>query len=290
MSEPERLHKLLAHAGVASLRTCEALIRHGRVTVDGRAAELGQMVDPASVRVEVDGQPVPLGQPELPTYVLLNKPIGVVSTARDPAGRPTVLDLVPHGRRLFPVGRLDADSAGLLLLTDDGPLAYRLTQARFGVEKEYHALVRGEPRDVDLKVLENGIQLHDGPAQAVRTAVLRREEGQAWVRVVLLEGRKREVRRLLAAIGHPVIELRRVRVGPQRLGRLPLGDWRDLNPKEVAELYRAGGLDAAPDAKVRKGTPGTEMQRTAARTAPKRHKPAATKTRRAGARRSGRGA
>lgn len=248
----QRLHKLLARAGLTSLRGAEELIREGRVSVNGqRVLAPGTKADLTHDRVEVDGQPVSLAAAEAHTYLMLNKPVGVVSSARDPGGRPTVIDLVsvPDVARLYPVGRLDADSAGLLLLTDDGELTYRLTQARFRVEKEYHALVRGFVRDDVLdQLVRPGVELEDGRANAVRVAVLEadRRSGESWVRVVLHEGRKREVRRMLAAIGHPVLMLRRVRVGTLPLGELEPGEWRALSDAEVDGLRRSVGLNAEP--------------------------------------------
>jgi 23S rRNA pseudouridine2605 synthase len=238
----ERLQKVLAHAGIASRRAAERLILEGRVRVNGAAvAQLGAQVDPERDRIEVDGRAVSCIE-ATHEYVLLNKPVGVVSTAHDPLGRPTVVDLVRSTRRLYPVGRLDADTEGLVLLSDDGELTYRMTHARFGVEKEYHALVRCVVSDKDLARLRTGVELDDGPARAVRAGFLGASREGAWVRVVLHEGRKREVRRMLAAIGYPVARLRRVRVGPLTLGQLRPGEHRRLPPWEVAALRRAVGL------------------------------------------------
>jgi 23S rRNA pseudouridine2605 synthase len=238
----ERLHKVLAHAGIASRRAAEQLILEGRVRVNGAAvAQVGAQVDPERDRIEVDGRAVSCIE-AAHEYVLLNKPVGVLSTAHDPHGRPTVVDLVRSTRRRYPVGRLDADSEGLVLLSDDGELAYRMTHARFGFEKEYHALVRCVVSDNYLARLRAGVELDDGPARAVRAGVLRASREGAWVRVVLHEGRKREVRRMLTAIGCPVVRLRRVRVGPLTLGQLRPGEHRRLLPWEVAALRRAAGL------------------------------------------------
>jgi 23S rRNA pseudouridine2605 synthase len=234
-AEP-RLQKVLARAGLGSRRACEDLIREGRVTVNGRVATLGDRVDPRADRVEVDGGRVPL-DPEL-RYLALHKPRGVVTTARDPQGRPDVSRYYPEGVRVFPVGRLDRDTEGLLLLTNDGELANRLLHPRYGVEREYLAEVEGRPTERALTALRRGVELEDGPARATS---VRRVEGsgeRGAVRVVMTEGRKREVRRLLAAVGLPVRRLVRVRVGPIRLGRLRPGEVRDLEPGEVRELLR----------------------------------------------------
>jgi pseudouridine synthase len=248
MSPSERLHKVLAHAGVASRRAAERLILAGRVRVNGVAVrELGAQADPERDRIEVDGRAVHRIE-AAHDYVLLNKPVGIVSTAHDPEGRPTVLDLVRSRRRLYPVGRLDADSEGLVLLTDDGELTFRLTHARFGVEKEYLALVRCVVTDNHLAQLRIGVELDDGPARAVRAGFLGTSREGAWVRVVLHEGRKREVRRMLVTIGCPVVHLRRVRVGPLTLGNLRPGEHRRLLPREVAALRRAAGLEGRANA------------------------------------------
>jgi 23S rRNA pseudouridine2605 synthase len=239
----ERLHKVLAHAGVASRRAAERMIRERRVRVNGAlVAELGTQVDPAHDRVEVDGKPIPR-QAAVHHYIALNKPVGVVSTAHDPEGRPTVVDAVGAPARVYPVGRLDIDSEGLVLLTDDGELTFRLTHARFGVEKEYHALVAcgDEP---EMEQLQRGVQLEDGPARAVQARVLRAGPDGALVKVVLTEGRQRQVRRMLAAIDCPVRRLVRVRIGPLLLGELGVGQHRELRAREVAALRECVGLDA----------------------------------------------
>lgn len=240
----ERLQKYLAHCGVASRRAAEQLIVEGRVAVNGQPArELGTQVDPHVDRVEVDGRPV---RPSTAmVYLALNKPTGVVTTVQDPQGRPTVMGLVPRVGRVYPVGRLDADSEGLLLVTNDGDLANRLTHPRFGCEKEYRALVEGEPDEADLELLREGVLLDDGatqPAEVGLEPARGLEPGFAIVRVTLREGRKRQVRRMLAAIGCRVERLQRVRIGPLELGDLPLGATRPLGRSEVAALRAAVGL------------------------------------------------
>jgi 23S rRNA pseudouridine2605 synthase len=241
----ERLHKVLAHAGVASRRAAERMIREHRVRVNGAlVVELGTQVDPTRDRIEVDGRTLARGQ-AAHHYVALNKPLGVVSTAFDPEGRPTVVGLVNAARRLYPVGRLDIDSEGLVLMTDDGELTFRLTHARFGVEKEYHVLVTCSGLDEDsLGPLRSGVLLEDGLARAVRANVLRATPRGVWVRIVLVEGRQRQARRMLAAIGCAVEQLRRVRIGPLLLGDLSPGEHRILRQREVHALREAVSLEA----------------------------------------------
>lgn len=232
----ERLQKLLAAAGVASRRHSEALITAGRVRVDGRVVtELGAKADPARQRIALDGRP--LRFPSRQHYLLLNKPADYVTTAQDPQGRPTVFDLLPAGPRLFSVGRLDRESEGLLLLTSDGDLAYRITHPRFGLEKEYHVWT-AVPRPDQVRQLVEGMVLEDGPAAAAVHHVSSGVDG-AILALVLHEGRNRLVRRMLAAVGLPVYRLLRVRLGPLRLGGLPTGAWRALTVEEVAWIRRA---------------------------------------------------
>lgn len=234
--EPERLQKALARAGLGSRRACEDLIREGRVTVNGKVATLGNRVDPSTDRVEVDGAQVPL-DPGL-RYYALNKPRGVVTTALDPQRRRDVSSYYPAGPRVFPVGRLDRDSEGLLLLTNDGELANRLTHPRFGAEKEYLAEVEGTASDRAVARLVRGVELDDGLAKAHAARRVGAARGRQAVRIVMAEGRKREVRRMLAAVGLTVRRLVRVRVGPVGLGRLRPGEVRPLTGNEVRALYR----------------------------------------------------
>lgn len=239
----ERLHKVLAHAGVASRRAAERLIKEHRVKVNGVVVDgLGAQVDPDKDRIEVDGHPVARSETRH-HYILLNKPLGVVSTAHDPQGRPTVVDIVHSPHRLYPVGRLDIDSEGLVLLTDDGELTFRLTHARFGVEKEYHVEVRCPNfGPAEIERLQRGVMLDDGMARAVRAAVLDAQDRRVMLRVVLLEGRQRQVRRMLGALGCNVDRLERVRIGPLVLGDLAPGDSRPLKPREVDGLRTTVGL------------------------------------------------
>jgi 23S rRNA pseudouridine2605 synthase len=238
-----RLAKYIAHAGVASRRAAEALIRDGRVTVDGQIAlDPARDVDDDS-RVSVDGRTLAGAQARV--VYALHKPDGVLSTARDTHGRPTVVQLVPHPGRLYPVGRLDADTTGLLLLTNDGELAHRLTHPSFEVEKAYRARVGGGPvKDAALRALRRGVELEDGPTAPARA----RRLGPQELELTLHEGRNRQVRRMCDAVGHPVTSLRRVRFGPLPLGGLKPGQYRRLSAAEVQRLRAAadGGRSASP--------------------------------------------
>jgi 23S rRNA pseudouridine2605 synthase len=223
-----RLNAYLARAGVASRRGAEELILAGRVRVNGEVAGLVTFVE-ARDSVEVDGARV---QPEPLTYVLLHKPAGVVTTARDPQGRPTVVGLVGHERRVVPVGRLDADTTGALLLTNDGPLAHRLMHPRYEVDKVYEAEVEGEPKDDALQTLRSGVELEDGvtaPAEA-------RLFGPSLVALTIHEGRKHQVKRMLEAVGHPVKRLHRNAYAGLTLQGLEPGEWRELSGDEVKRL------------------------------------------------------
>jgi 23S rRNA pseudouridine2605 synthase len=224
---------------VASRRTAEDLIRDGRVTVDGAPAHLGQKIDPAVATVLIDGLPLPL-RPDL-VYYLLYKPLGVISTSDDELGRTAVVDLVPDDQRVYPVGRLDADSEGLLLLTNDGDLTNLVTHPRHGVTKTYVARVTGIPDGTALRRLISGVDLEDGPARAKKARVRSTAGGEALVEIVMVEGRNREVRRLFAAVGHEVVSLVRTAIGPIRDPDLRPGSWRPLTMVEVRELYGAAG-------------------------------------------------
>jgi 23S rRNA pseudouridine2605 synthase len=227
-----RLNAYLARAGVASRRGAEDLIRAGRVRVNGEVAGLVAFVEPRDI-VEVDGSPI---EPEPLTYVLLHKPPGVVTTARDPQGRPTVVGLVGHERRVVPVGRLDADTTGALLLTNDGPLAHRLMHPRYEVDKVYEAEVEGEPSDEALAQLAEGIELEDGLTSPAKVDRL----GPSRIELTIHEGRKHQVKRMLQAVGHPVRRLHRSRYAGLSIDGLSPGEWRELTPKEVAKLRAPG--------------------------------------------------
>ena len=242
--EGERLQKVLARTGFGSRRTCEELIAEGRVTVNGEVADLGRRVDVERDRVEVDGAAVGVRAGRV--YYLLNKPRGVVATAADTHGRPTVVDLVPGEPRVFPVGRLDADTEGLLLLTNDGELAHRLTHPSFGVEKEYLAEVVGTPSPAAVRRLREGVDLEDGRTAPARVAAV----PPRGLRIVIHEGRNRQVRRMCEAVGHRVVRLVRTRIGPLADRDLRPGEWRALSIAEVRSLDAAArrpeGLGPAP--------------------------------------------
>lgn len=230
----ERLQRALARAGYGSRRSCEELISAGRVKVDGRVATLGDKVEPTS-RVELDGVPVNL-DPNV-RYLALHKPADVVTTMRDPQGRRSVADLIPADvPRVFPVGRLDRDSEGLLLLTNDGDLANGLMHPRYQIEKEYLAEVEGRPTGRQLAAVRTGVELDDGMANAKSVRVVDTSGDRAQLRLVMTEGRKREVRRLLAQVGLPVTRLVRLRIGPVTLGRMKPGEVRELSSDEVLAL------------------------------------------------------
>ena len=228
----ERLQKVLARAGIASRRASEEMIQAGRATINGRTAALGDKVGDSD-RIELDGIPV-LRDPNLVHY-LLHKPRDVVSTASDTENRQTVVDLVPSAIRVYPVGRLDADSEGLIILTNDGDLTHRLTHPSFGVPKEYLVHVEGIPQRSALRSLREGIQLEDGMTAPAQVSM----PDQRLLKITIHEGRNRQVRRMCAAIGHPVVRLVRVRIGPITDSSLTAGSWRELTNEEVRSLYQA---------------------------------------------------
>ncbi|MDG2114808.1 MAG: pseudouridine synthase [Actinomycetota bacterium] len=227
---PERLQKIMARAGLASRRVCEDMITAGRVSLNGEVATLG---DRAVVtdRIEVDGVPL-LRDPSLVHY-LLHKPAGVVSTADDPQGRPIVVDLVPDERRVFPVGRLDTDTEGLILLTNNGELTHLLTHPSFGVPKEYLAHVEGVPSRAAVRMLREGVELDDGMTAPAEVSMPQ----DGMLRLTIHEGRNRQIRRMCEAVGHPVVRLVRVRIGPIVDPKLAAGEWRELDDDEVRSLY-----------------------------------------------------
>jgi 23S rRNA pseudouridine2605 synthase len=241
VSEPERLQKILARVGIASRRVVEEMIEDGRVVVNGEVAELGQRADPDVDAIEVDG--VLVGVRPDTVWYLLNKPAGVVSTASDPQGRPTVVQLVPEEPRVFPVGRLDAETEGLLLLTNDGEVTHRLTHPSYGVEKEYLAHVEGTPSRGALRTLREGVELDDGITAPATAAMV----SPGVVRLVIHEGRNRQVRRMCEAVGHPVVRLVRTRIGDLADRTLAPGEWRTLDPPEVRGLEaKASGASEPP--------------------------------------------
>lgn len=242
----ERLQKVLARAGFGSRRVCEDLIAQGRITVDGEVAQLGRRVEPERSRILVDGV-VAIVDTAL-VYYLLNKPVQTVSTAHDPQGRVTVVDMVPSEPRVFPVGRLDLGTEGLLLLTNDGELANRLMHPSRGVEKEYLAEVEGTPSREALRMLREGVALDDGMTAPARAHIVTTAGQVTALEIVLHEGRNRQVRRMCEAIGHPVRRLVRTRIGPIADRRLEPGTWRSLTAAEVRSLYEIsqGAASEAP--------------------------------------------
>ncbi len=239
----ERLARFLAHAGIASRRHAEELIASGRVQVNGvTLTTQGTRIDPRRDSVSVDGKPVAAARSQV--YVLLHKPVGYVSTAYDPQGRPTVLTLLPpelRRMRIYPVGRLDIDTSGLLLLTNDGNFALHLAHPRYATEKHYQALVRGCPGESVLAALRKGVTFSEDDGRRHTSApaqvgILRRAGANCWLALTIHEGRKRQVRRMLAAVGYPVLQLKRVGIGPIALGDVTVGNWRYLREEEVEAL------------------------------------------------------
>jgi 23S rRNA pseudouridine2605 synthase len=256
VTEGERLQKVMARAGLGSRRACEELIAAGRVAVNGEVANLGRRVDPDADRLEVDGVPVSVRPGRV--YYLLNKPAGVVTTAADPEGRRTVVDLLPAEPRVFPVGRLDAATEGLLLLTNDGELAQHLTHPRYGVEKEYLADVEGRPTPAAARRLRQGVELEDGPTAPAKVAIV----PPSGLRITIHEGRNRQVRRMCEAVGLPVRRLIRTRIGPVADRRLRPGQWRPLSNEEVRALEQAAG---APGPARASDSPGPSVPKSARR-------------------------
>lgn len=240
VARAERVQKVLAAAGLGSRRACEELIAAGRVTVDGEVVTLGAKADASRQIITVDGQRVH-SNPTL-IYLMLNKPTGYVTTVTDPQGRPTVMDLMPETPRVYPVGRLDRDTEGLLLLTNDGELANRLAHPSYEVEKTYVAQIRGPAKRRAVRQMLDGVPLEDGVARARSVRELGTAGDKTLVEIVLAEGRKREVRRMLQAVGLPLERLARVRIGPLPLGDISPGKFRPLTSAEVRGLYTAVGL------------------------------------------------
>jgi len=235
--QPVRLQRLLASAGFGSRRQCEELIEEGRVEIDGSiVTQLGTTVDPVSQKVKVDG--ILLKKQKL-VYYAVNKPVGFVTTNRDPQGRPRVIDLVPPSERVFPVGRLDRSSEGLLLLTNDGELSQKLTHPKFGVRKVYRVTVAGKVDFESMKKMRQGIYIAEGFVKVEGAKLLKTRSRATELEIILQEGKNREIRRILARLGHKVQTLRRIAVGPLKLGDVPPGAYRKLTPQEVDKLWRA---------------------------------------------------
>jgi pseudouridine synthase len=234
----ERIQKILSRAGIASRREAERMVLEGRVTVNGKVIDtLGFKADPLKDHIKVDGKRLVRFEPNV--TLLLNKPRGYVSTVRDPEDRPTIMDLLKGvKRKVYPVGRLDIDTEGLLLLTNDGDLAYLLSHPRYSVPRTYLAKVSGVPEERDLNRLKRGVNLEDGKAKAVSVSILRLSEKNSWIRIVVTEGRNHLVKRMLFAMGHSVLKLKRIEFGPLRLGTLSPGQFRYLTPEELSRLKK----------------------------------------------------
>jgi 23S rRNA pseudouridine2605 synthase len=231
----ERLQKVMAHAGVASRRKSEDLMRQGRVTVNGQVVtQLGTKVDPARDEIRVDGQRVEIAAGNV--YIMLNKPRGVLSTMQDDRGRTALGELVTVPERLYPVGRLDVNSEGLILLTDDGEVANYLTHPRYKHDKEYRVLVNGRPSEKTLEAWQRGVLLDGELTAPARVNEVQTFGNSTLLKVVMHEGRKRQIRRVAALLGHPVQDLRRIRLGPLTLRDLEVGQWRYLTPEEIKKL------------------------------------------------------
>jgi len=238
--EAQRIQKILAQAGYGSRRSCELLIQAGRVRVNGQMAVLGQKADPQVDKITVDGKPI--ASAESLTYIAIYKPRGVISAAEGQDDRPTIRDLIPLAGHLYPVGRLDFDSEGLVLMTNDGDLTNKLTHPRYGHEKEYRVLLARRPDEEQLETWRRGVVLEDGYRTAPAIVRFEATEGRgAWVRVIMGEGRKRQIREIGKMLGLPVVRIIRVRIGTLRLGNLKPRQWRYLTASEVAELKKLVG-------------------------------------------------
>lgn len=251
----ERLHKYMARCGVASRRKCEELILNGKVRVNGEIVTTpGTKIEPGIDKVEVEGRVIT--EPKQTIYIMLNKPPGYITSTEDAFNRPTVFELVKGvNRRLFNVGRLDLNSRGLLLLTDDGELAFRLTHPRYKVEKEYIVKINGIPTGKEIQQLREGVVLRGGyKTQQARVRVLARKNNSATISIAISEGRKRQIKRMVSAIGYKVMDLRRIRIGEIRLGNLPEGKWRYLSEAEIKKLKASVGLDLPSENRASKNS------------------------------------
>ncbi|MDJ0754667.1 MAG: pseudouridine synthase [Ardenticatenaceae bacterium] len=229
----ERLQKLMAKAGLGSRRHNEGIIKAGRVSVNGKVAKLGDKANPRTDKITVDGEPLPSFEEKV--YVMVNKPKGVISD-EDDLGRTTVRHLVGLDGHFYPVGRLDRDSMGLILLTNDGEIAHLLTHPRYGHEKVYRVKVEGNPSNQVISAWRRGVDLEDGRTRSAAVKIIERSEEFTWLEITMKEGRKRQIRRVAALLGHPVLHLSRIQLGPLKLGDLGLGKWRYLTPKEIQTL------------------------------------------------------
>lgn len=226
-----RIHKYLSHAGVASRRSAEAMVERGEVTVDSVVAQVGQVIDSDKAIVAVKGKQVKLDS--VLVYYLLNKPRGVVSSVSDPDGRRTVVSLVPGGHRIFPVGRLDFDSEGLMLLTNDGDLAYKLTHPKFEISKTYRVLVKGVMTDKSMGYLESGVTIEGQKTAVDQINIVEAQSNNTWIDITIHEGRNRQIRKMCDAVGYPVLRLIRTKLGPWELGDLKPGKFRTLSESDI---------------------------------------------------------
>ena len=257
MNPLPKIQKILSETGLASRRKAEDLIREGRVTVNGRTVQIGDRANPSTDHIKVDGRRVSL--PPAKRYILLFKPKGVVTTADDPEGRKTVLDLLPTShRRLFPVGRLDYIAEGLLLLTDDGDLAHRLSHPSFHIPRTYQVKVKGKPTLVEIRRLSQGIHLEDGRTAPCRVGFRKETEENSWLEMVLFEGRNRQVKRMWEKLGYPVLKLKRVGFAGLSLGILQPGESRALQPAEVQRLKKMTAVISRRD--HRRGSSGKGIE------------------------------
>jgi 23S rRNA pseudouridine2605 synthase len=273
----ERLQKIMAKAGLGSRRACEEMIAEGRVRVNGEIATLGRKVEPTTDKITVDG--AALEPAEKPVYIALYKPRNVVSSVADEVGRTTVRDLIPEARRLYPVGRLDWDSEGLVLMTNDGDLTNRLTHPRYGHEKEYRVLVARRPDSAQIQTWQRGVVLEDSYRTAPSKVFIESGAGKGtWLRITMGEGKKRQIREVGSMLGLPVVRIVRVRIGTLRLGTMKPGDWRYLSDREIAEL-KGEKVPVQSKPSSRRAAPGRGKKRPApTRTATR--KPTAAKAKR----------
>lgn len=226
-----RIHKYLAHAGIASRRHAEEMVSKGEVMVNGSVAKVGQVIDSDTAKVSVGGKSVAIDK--VLVYYLLNKPRGVVSSVTDPDGRRTVTSLVPGGHRLYPVGRLDYDSEGLMLLTNDGDLAYRMTHPKFEIDKTYHVLVKGVMTEKSIGYLEQGVTIEGKKTAPAKVSIAESQPSNTWIDITIHEGRNRQIRKMCEAVGYPVMRLIRTHLGPWELGDISSGKFRILSPSEL---------------------------------------------------------
>jgi len=256
----QRLHKILAEAGIGSRRKCEEIIQEGRVEVDGEfVTELGVQIDPDKQKITVDGQRVKIRGKK---YFALNKPPGVLSTNFDPDGRMRVIDLVPQEERLFTIGRLDRGSEGLIIVTNDGELSNRLAHPRYGVAKTYHVEVAGHPTVDDIKAIRAGVHFAEGFVKPETARMKKKNKHSTTLEIILREGKNREIRRLLARVGHKVQRLKRISIGPLKLGEMPTGAFRELTAEEIKALRLSATSGSSPRRSPKSGPRKNTLSKT----------------------------